>query len=114
MLTLPRSPTSEVRSNELLLPDIINLKGTTSESFFFLAKPRMSGLLPDNSIDRLSEMEPRNQTQKLFFLERLREANYYSCGEMRFHDPFYEGYFSCEEMDTPFYGAFPYVDMGFI
>ncbi|KAL7073876.1 hypothetical protein ACQ4LE_006444 [Meloidogyne hapla] len=107
MLTLPRCPTSVMSSEELVLPDIVNLKGTPSGSFFFLARPGMSGLLPDNSIDRLAEMEPRNQMQKLFFLGRLRESHCYSCGEMSSCDPFYKGY--CEDNGASFYGAFPFI-----
>ena len=108
MVTLPRCPTNALFSEELLLPDIVNLKGTTSGSFFFLARPGLSGLLPDNCIDRLAEMEPRNQLQKIFFLGRLRKSHCYSCGEMSSCDPFYRGYSNSEENGrTPFYGAFP-------
>uniref|UniRef100_A0A914L8V7 Anaphase-promoting complex subunit 1 n=2 Tax=Meloidogyne TaxID=189290 RepID=A0A914L8V7_MELIC len=110
MVTLPRCPTNALFSEELLLPDIVNLKGTTSGSFFFLARPGMSGLLPDNCIDRLAEMEPRNQLQKIFFLGRLRKSHCYSCGEMSSCDPFYRGYSNSEENGrTPFYGAFPFI-----
>ncbi|KAF7639426.1 SUI1 domain-containing protein [Meloidogyne graminicola] len=110
MLTLPRIPTSDVRSNELVLPDIVNnLKGAASGSFFFLAKPKISGLLPDNNFDRLSKMEPRNQMQKLFFLGELRDVHYYNCGEVSSKSSSYEGYFTCENKSSPLYGAFPHM-----